>query len=118
MPKITSQGPSYDPNGPFTGSPHDDRPEVVVPESTEPEVDDDTEVTHGEVDDDGDADDEVPTTRDAVLAWVDQASDRVERARRVGQALAAERERSNPRVTVLRELEDRQRELSQHDDRF
>lgn len=103
MPKITSRGPSYDPAGPFTGNPHDDRPETVI-KAPASEVVEEAEVVEPDTD--------VPSTKDGLLAWCVAPDDRIERARRIGRALEIERAKAAPRVTVIRELEARQDDLS------
>jgi hypothetical protein len=127
MPKINKDRPSqphgsYDPNGPFTGNPHDDRPEVVTPADLErqqgevtedSQVTSDTEVT-GQDGATEQADTDVPTSAVEVVAWAcDDRLAATERARRIGRAMSVERaRRGGPRATVMRELEAAQQELS------
>jgi hypothetical protein len=116
-------GGTYDPNGPFTGNPHDDRPEVVT---KQPAVTDDTEVTQDatayeapDPNESRDVEGEVPARADEIEPWVDAAGDdRTERARRIGAALNVERARPTPRTTVMSKLEGLQADLNRHDDRF
>lgn len=117
MPKIrqNADGQSeatYDPNGPFTGNPHDDRPEVVTPRAAAERDREKTGREGSEITPDSDPAN-VPGRADEIEPWCREVEDdRIAYARRIGTALDVERNRPTPRSTVISKLEGLQAELS------